>query len=249
MYQVKIKTFDGPLEKLLELIEEKKLDITNISLAEVTADFLLYVNKLKDEAEKAETAQNDEQKTYSLRMLADFLVVAAQLILIKSKSLLPELALTPEEEEGINDLERRLKIYSQLKPMFALVKKTWLESEIMYSRPMLASVPTVFYPPQNIKREDMSSSLGKLLNALGSLFLDKETIKRQLFSLEEKIIEVSRKITQGISKFSEIIGKKKKGEVIVLFLALLHLLRENSFSVSQSELFDEIHIEGSNKMA
>jgi segregation and condensation protein A len=249
MYEIKTGAFSGPLEKLLELIEEKKMDITGISMAEVTADFLLYVNTLKDEAQKAETSPDEDTKTLALRMLADFLVVAAQLILIKSKALLPNLELSPEEEEGINDLERRLKIYSQLKPMFALVKNSWLESTQMYSRTMLTSIDPVFYPPKNIKPSDMATSLGKLLNTLGSLFLDRETIKKQLFSLEDKIIEVTKKITQGISKFSEIIGKKKKDEVIILFLALLHLLRENTFSVSQTGLFDEIHIEGINKIA
>ena len=249
MYQVKTESFSGPLATLLSLIEEKKMDITEISLAEVTADFLAHVNALKDEAARAEAGENEEEKTQSLRMLSDFLVVAAQLILIKSKALLPEMALSEEEEEGINDLERRLKIYSQLKPMFATVKKEWLESEPMYSRAMLTSIDPVFYPPKNLKPDDMKTSLGKLLNALGSLFLDKEVIKKQLFSLEDKILEVSRKITQGISRFSEIISKKKKDEVIVLFLALLHLLRENAFSVNQAGLFEEINIEDAPKTA
>ena len=249
MYQVKTDAFSGPLEKLLEMIEEKKMDITQISLAEVTADFLLYVGSLKEELEKSEKTENEEEKTASLRALADFLVVASQLILIKSKALLPDMALSEEEEEGIYDLERRLKIYSQLKPMFALVKKSWMESEQMYSRTMLTSIAPVFYPPKKIKPEDLRVSLGKLINTLGSLFLDTETIKRHLFSLEDKIMEVTKKIASGISKFSEIVGKKKKDEIIVMFLALLHLLRENAFTVSQTKIFDEINIENNSKIA
>ena len=89
----------------------------------------------------------------------------------------------------------------------------------------------------------MGESLGKLLNSMGSFFLDKETIRKQLFTLEDKITEVTKKITQGISKFSEIIGRKAKDEVIVMFLALLHLLRENAFAVKQDKLFDDIKIE------
>ncbi len=65
MYQVKTDAFSGPLEKLLEMIEEKKMDITQISLAEVTADFLLYVGSLKTELEKSEKAENEEEKTAS----------------------------------------------------------------------------------------------------------------------------------------------------------------------------------------
>jgi segregation and condensation protein A len=249
MYEVKTEAFSGPLEKLLELIEGKKMDITQISLAEVTADFLLYVGSLKTELEKAKKTENEEEKTTSLRALADFLVVASQLILIKSKALLPDMALSQEEEEGIYDLERRLKIYSQLKPVFALTKKSWIEARRIYSRTMLTSIAPVFYPPKEVKVGDLKSALGKLLDTLGSLFLDTETIKKQLFSLEDKIIEVTKKIVSGISKFSEIIGKKKKGEIIVMFLALLHLLGENTFTVSQRKLFEEINIENNGKIA
>ena len=249
MYEVKTLAYSGPLEKLLELIEAKKMDITQISLAEVTADFFLYVDSIKEEAQKAENEPDEEVKTQALRILADFLVVASQLILIKSKALLPELSLTEEEEKEMHDLESRLKIYSQLKPMFASVKNEWAQSFRLYSRTLLLSQPTVFYPPKKISLESMSASVGKLLNSIGSYFLDKETIKKQLFTLEDKISEVTKKIAQGISKFSEIIGRKTKNEVIVIFLALLHLLRENTFAVSQENLFDEIKIEKRNQSA
>ncbi len=249
MYEVKTLAYSGPLEKLLELIEAKKMDITQISLAEVTADFLLYVNSIKEETQKTENDSDEETKAQALRILADFLVVASQLILIKSKALLPELSLTEEEENEMHDLEARLKIYSQLKPMFASVKNEWLKSSRLYSRTMLLSQPVVFYPPKKLTLKNMSESLDRLLNTLGSFFLDKETIKRQLFTLEDKISEVTKKIAQGISKFSEIIGRKTKNEVIVIFLALLHLLRENTFAVSQDKLFDEIKIEKLNQSA
>lgn len=247
MYQVRTSDFSGPLEKLLEFIETKKLDITTFSLAQVTGDFLSHIDSLKNEIKEAEHSEDETTKDNLLRMLADFLVVAAQLILIKSKSLLPQIQLSQEEEEGIYDLEKRLKIYSQLKPIFSLVKKTWTEAEPSYSRAMLSSIPTVFYPPKNVDVSKMRSALEKLLNTVGSLFLEKETIQRHLYSLEDKISEVSRKITEGISKFSEIISSKTKEEAIVLFLALLHLLRENTMTVSQSDLFGDISIQKSSQ--
>jgi segregation and condensation protein A len=238
MYQVRTEVYSGPLEKLLELIEEKKLDINQVSLAKVTADFLSYVESIKSEIE-----QNPEKKTQSLRILADFLVVASQLILIKSKSLLPNLILSEEEESSIHELENRLKIYSQLKPMFNLTKKQWTQSQVLYSRPMLLSWPKIFYPPKKISLEMLSQSLQKLINSLGTLIIEQETIKKQLFTLEDKIMEVTKKITQGISRFSQIISNKAKEEIIVLFLALLHLLRENAFVAKQEKLFDDISIE------
>ena len=95
MYELKLKQFSGPIEKLLELIEEKKLNITELNLAEVTADFLNYLKTVEKLDPKA---------------LADFLVVAAKLLLIKSKALLPDLKLTQEEETEIKDFTRRLII-------------------------------------------------------------------------------------------------------------------------------------------
>jgi chromatin segregation and condensation protein Rec8/ScpA/Scc1 (kleisin family) len=165
------------------------------------------------------------------------------LVLIKSKALLPNLSLSEEEEEGIYDLERRLKIYGQLKPMFAIVKKQWQEANPFYSRPLFFLQPAVFYPPSKISPQLIKQALEKLIGSIGSFFLENETIKRQLFTLEEKIAEVTLKITQGFSKFSQIISHKTKEEVIVMFLALLHLLRENIFTAKQEKLFDDIQIE------
>ena len=112
MYQVKVLDFAGPMEKLLELIEAKKLDITRISLAEVTADFLKYIHSLT-KTDKTQTGAEDfsvSQRSVGVsprlvgvspRVLADFLVVASQLILIKSKAILPDVELSEEEEESI----------------------------------------------------------------------------------------------------------------------------------------------------
>src|SRR5258706_15754469 len=99
-YELKIEQYEGPLEKLLQLIEERKLAITEISLAAVTDDFLKYLETMLE---------------VPPGVLADFIVVASRLVLIKSKSLLPELPLTEEEEEDIKDLEQRLLLYKRLK--------------------------------------------------------------------------------------------------------------------------------------
>ena len=87
-YEVKQDKFSGPLEKLLELIEAKELEITLINLAQVTGDFLEYLKAL-------------DEKSKHPSVLADFIVVASRLLLIKSKAILPSLALTEEEETDI----------------------------------------------------------------------------------------------------------------------------------------------------
>ena len=91
VYTIKTQGFEGPFGLLLNLVEERKLFINDISLAEVTEDYLRYINDL-GQSHKAEE-------------IASFIVVAATLILIKSKSLLPNLSLTSEEEGDIKNLE------------------------------------------------------------------------------------------------------------------------------------------------
>jgi len=120
-FEVRLEQFNGPLHKLLELIEEKKLEVTQVSLAAVTADFIGYVEKL----EKACPPDFEQTKSglagrsgkvgrgVDASILADFIVVAARLLLIKSKVLLPDLTLTQEEQIDIVDLENRLKVYQQ----------------------------------------------------------------------------------------------------------------------------------------
>ncbi len=114
-YSLALETYQGPLDKLLELIEEKKLAITELALAEVTSDFLSYVEEL----------QKKEAGSVKLGFLADFLVIASKLLLIRSKALLPSLTLTEEEKEDIHDLETRLKVYQELKHAQRHVKQAW----------------------------------------------------------------------------------------------------------------------------
>lgn len=242
MYEVKtIENFSGPLEKLLELIELKKLDITTISLADVTADFLSYVENLKKTI--ATSHDDGDDDSTSSRVLADFLVVAAQLLLIKSKALLPDLVLSQEEEESIVDLERRLRIYGELKPMFALLKTTWTNATPSFSREFFKDIPVVFYPPKDVSPMHLHGALENLFALLGTLFVETEKIARSLITLEDKISEIFSRVSSGITRFSHILTEKTREESIVLFLALLHLLRDQTVTVKQDGMFGDIEIE------
>ncbi|MFI5205325.1 MAG: segregation/condensation protein A [Candidatus Paceibacterales bacterium] len=123
-YQLKLENYQGPLEKLLELIEEKKMEITEINLAEVTTDFLSYLQELTSK-EKIDSFDG-----INLRIIADFVAVASRLVLIKSKALLPGEKLTLEEESEIKELEERLKIYKEFRPVpISLGRKYYLNQE------------------------------------------------------------------------------------------------------------------------
>ncbi len=229
MYELTLEKFSGPIEKLLELIEEKKLEITDLSLAEITADFLEYVKKIE---------------AIEPRLLADFIAVAASLLLIKSKSLLPDLKLTIDEEESIKDLEGRLNFYHNFKPVMAHIKKLAQEKNIEISRPLFFRRPEVFYPSPEITIENLLKSANKVLEALREIPKEQK-IERSLVTLEEKIEEIIGRLKTEVKRstsFGSLLKDKPRSEMIILFLALLHLLAEQMINVKQNEGFSDIII-------
>src|SRR3989344_7599778 len=101
-YLVKTHIFEGPLDTLLSLIEKRKLFINDISLAKVADDYIAYVKSLSD---------------FPIADSAHFILIASTLVLIKSKSLLPQLTLTEDEQHSIEDLEARLSEYQKYKAL------------------------------------------------------------------------------------------------------------------------------------
>ncbi|MFA5098934.1 MAG: segregation/condensation protein A [Candidatus Paceibacterota bacterium] len=230
MYEYTTEKFSGPIEKLLELIEEKKLEITDLSLAEITADFLEYVKKIE---------------AIEPRLLADFVAVAASLLLIKSKSLLPDLKLTTDEEENIRDLEGRLDFYRNFKPAMAHIKRLAQEKNVEISRPLFFCRPEVFYPSPKITIENLLKAAEKVLEAIREM-PEEQKIERSLVTLEEKIEEIVARLKAELehsTSFGSLLKDKPRSEVVVLFLALLHLLAGQKISVQQNKGFSDILIE------
>ena len=242
-YQVKTKEFSGPLEKLLELIEEHKLEITRLNLAEVTGDFLKYLRKFGGNFEPA--------------VLADFVVVAAKLVLIKSKTLLPSLELTEEEESSIQDLELRLLIYQQFSAKGAFnvavsnktasqyVNDFWEASNVAYARPFLMSLreTSFFYPAPNLTSENLKTAMKNLVSALADLIPETTMVRAAIVTLEEKIKELLERCKVAVQEsFKKLAHERSRSEVVVMFLAMLHLFREKIIEVEQKSQFGDIII-------
>ena len=230
MYELKTEKFSGPIEKLLEMIEEKKMEITDLNLADVTADFLEYLNKIKEAGE------------LEPRVLADFIVVASHLILIKSKALLPSLELSGEEEQEIEKLKDRIRFYREFKPTMALLKKRWEEKNISVSRPLFAGRPTIFYPADNIALKTLQKSLEEIFKTLKELENNGQPLESSLIKLEEKIEEIMKKLTERGLDFDKMAKERGKPEVIVMFLAILHLLARHAIKAEQKSKFSGIMI-------
>jgi segregation and condensation protein A len=250
-YELNLEQFSGPIDKLLRLIEERKLEITELNLAEVTADFLNYLRTLTNadytrthtEGWHKSVSSQDKSTLVSPRLLADFVVIASQLLLIKSKALLPGLSLTNEEEKSIKDLESRLRFYQQFKPAISYLKKLSEQNNVLVSRALFAGRPAIFYPAENIKIEELYKAIHKIFETFKELS-ESQIIKSSLISLEEKIQEIINRVKklQVSFKFQELTKGKPRSEIVVLFLALLHLLTDQLIKVEQKKRFEGIII-------
>ena len=229
-YEFQTADFRGPLDKLLQLIEEKELEITRLNLAEVTADFMGYLGKLENKVHHRE--------------LADFVVVAASLILIKSHALLPHLQLSEEEEKDMAQLEARLRLYKELRSGEKAIDELW-GKYVSYGRPFLLNVPKGFYLTQKVNPTELYEHIKLLADSLVDLQKMEEG-KVKMVSLEEKIKELFSWISSKVkTNFSDLSEGKEKAEVVVMFLALLHLFKDFDVNIEQDELFSEIKIIGS----
>ena len=132
-FSIATQTYSGPLEALLNLIEERKLAISEVSLSEVTDAYLAYVEKLP-ELPLGETAQ--------------FILVASTLLLIKSRTLLPMLSLSDDERESVEELERRLARYALVRKAAKLLRKEWGRAPLALAKRAPAPPPH-FTPPQH----------------------------------------------------------------------------------------------------
>ncbi|MHB9019909.1 MAG: segregation and condensation protein A [Minisyncoccota bacterium] len=229
-YEIKLDQFTGPLDKLLELIEERKMEITVVNLAEITNDFLKYLQNLNEE-------------TTHPSIIADFIIVASKLLLIKSKALLPSLELTQEEEKDIQDLELRLKIYKEFKEASIHVKTLWENKKYCYGKELFSDLPPIFYPPKNLEIKDLMGPIEKIIAELKALIPEKKTVKKTVVSIKEKMEELLNRFKQKAeNSFKNVIESKSKLEIIVFFLAVLHLIRDRLITSTQDDQFSDIII-------
>lgn len=228
-FQFKSGEFAGPIEKLLELIELRKMEVTELSLAEVTADFLNYLGTLP---------------LVEPRILADFVAVASKLLLAKSKALLPSLELSEEEEEEIKELEGRLEFYKQFRGAQEEIKKLWEAKHASFARPFFALRVPVFYPSENITLPRLVSELKYYFNLLKAEQGEERTITIAIVSMEEKIEELMARMKNLThTSFQSMMQKKNKSEVVALFLAVLHLVRNQLLAIEQHAHFSDIIIQ------
>jgi segregation and condensation protein A len=226
-FTVRTESYEGPLELILELIEKRKLLVNELSLAQVTDDYIVYVKN---------------GASFPMDEAANFINVAATLLLIKSRSLLPDLELSHEEEDDVEDLKRRLELYEVARTAARNL------SQIFGRRIMLSrgerEPDAVFAPSRDLSLETLESSLRTLLASKEKEVKLPEARIRPLVSIEEMMDTLRTRVERALTlSFKEFTGDKtEKVEVIVSFLALLELVKMGAVEAAQYDKWGDIRI-------
>jgi len=231
-YQVRLPVFEGPLDLLLQLIERERLDISVVSIAAVTEQFLIYVRQIEDL--RPET-------------LADFLVMAARLVWIKSRILLPQPARPDDEEEEdpAEALARQLKEYKRFKEAAQLLRA--IEERGQHTYPRVAPPPEL-----DARLEEGSITLDGLLAAAQRAILSLPppppvpagVVVPYTLTIRDQIGLIHRETTGGraVTFRSLLQNARHRVEVIVTLLAVLELIKRGKVSAVQDEMFGDIII-------
>ena len=243
-YKIKVGTFEGPLDLLLDLIEKKKLHINDVSLAEVTEGYLAYIENLEN---------------FPTEDVADFVIIASTLILIKSISLLPSLSVTPEETQDIEELQERLRILKDVKEKGIYIRQLFGKNNIFMAEER-KNTQVVFSPTSEVTIENFLTSMKSIIEHLPKKEKMPEAVVRKVISLEEAIddliIRVQKdlkmsfhKMSMGVHSSDPHVRRAEKVNVIINFLAVLELVKRGIVSVKQDEHFRDIDIEsGENRV-
>ncbi len=223
---VKTPVYEGPLDLLLELIEKRKLLINDISLATVTDEYIAKVNSM-EQMPVGETAE--------------FIALAATLLLIKSRSLLPTLELSDEESQDIKELEYRLGLYQILKEA-ARGLNSQLREPYLFEGVAVEPEP-LFIPDTAVTSASLRDAAQTLINGFPTTLALPRVAVKKIMSMEEMIVRMSARINTAFRmSFKEFSGRER-GEVIVGFLALLELVKQGMIRATQQEEHGDITME------
>jgi segregation and condensation protein A len=237
-YQIKLEVFEGPFDLLFHLIDKNEVDIYDIPISEITQQYLAYL---------------EEMQSLDLEIASEFLVMAATLLAIKARMLLPKLPKvleeeSPEEEDPRDELVARLLEYKKYKLIADYLHRQEKEQRKVFFRPNEEDLFISLFADQNplegVQIDDLKAALIQVLKKNFDLEPMKE-IPREEITIKKKMTEITvilQKHPQGISFFSLFNNSVSKVEVVVQFLALLELMRKKEVKVSQSSLCGDIFI-------
>lgn len=237
-FRITTEKFEGPIDVLLRMVEKRKLPINDFSLSDIADEYIYFIQNLENE---------------SLTNKTHFIFVASTLTLIKSKSLLPSLDLTDEEEGDIEELKKRLKLLKEFQELAVLLKTNIKTKPSFYFfEPQKKEI--FFQPHKNIQPLALYESLGSILRSVPEQEKQKKEgyvkiavhIEEMMESLQERIIHASKiDFNSYMNSYTKNLTERKEVKVyqVVGFLAMLELVRKGILNVIQKDNFKNIEIE------
>ncbi len=246
-YNVKIEAFEGPMDLLLHLINSLEIDIYDIPMAQITEQYMIYVHAMKD---------------LQLDVASEYLVMAATLLAIKSKMLLPKYdedsldeEIEFEEEDPRDELVERLIEYRKFKEAATELRSREEERGQVFTKP--PSDLSEYIEDSNLKDSIGQVTVYDMLGAFNKLLRRKKLqkpvqtrITRQEISIEKRMDEilVSLQSLRKRTTFTSLFPSNQKDHLVVTFLAVLELMKRQKIRVDQEENFTEIFVEASEEV-
>ena len=232
-YQVRLAAFEGPMELLLHLIQVNKIDIYDIPIAALTEQYMAYLA---------------EMRRFDIEVASEFLVMAATLLLIKSRMLLPKTPKEAEEDEEIDpreELVRRIVEYQRYKKVsLEMAERAEEESRFVGRAP--AELPVRLAPPQGLSVNDLWEAFRRVLEVKRELTIPEAIVAHEEYRVEDQmqmIVERLLASEDGATDFEDLFLTGTRDELVATFLALLELIRRRVIIVRQPMLFGPFRVE------
>ncbi len=240
---MKLQSFEGPLDLLLHLIQKNDLDLHDIPVAQITDQYMSYIHAMQ---------------VLQLDVASEYLVMAASLLEMKSKLLLPaqddiideeEYFLEEDVEDPRDDLMKRLIEYKRYKEAAGELKEKEVARSQLFSKPMTDLTPLLEEEPQEVSKVDVT--LYDMLDAFQKMMKRKtekkpvySTVHREEVPIERRMTQIIDRLMQGNGKtrFSELFEENSRTQKVVTFLAILELMKSNMIGCEQVGNFDDIFV-------
>ncbi len=239
--QVKLQVFEGPLDLLLHLLEKNKVNIYDIPIVEITNQYMAYIN---------------EMQRQDLNVMSEFLVMAATLIDIKSRMLLPVEEEEEEEEDPRAELVQKLLEYKMYKCISSELRDRQVDAQrVLFKEPTVPREVLEYEEPVDLQELLGDVTLARL-NMIFKSIMKKQAdkidpvrskfgrIEKEEVSLEEKMayVEAYAGRHSSFSFRALLMAQPTRMELIVTFLTVLELMKMGKITVSQEHIFDDIYI-------
>lgn len=225
-HTVKIDQFEGPLDLLLQLIEQEELDVTAVSLASVCEQYIARLREVEDRLPEE---------------IADFLVIAAKLLYLKSLTLIPGAEAEPEDTTG---LAAQLERYRAFLEASHEIARRLASGRVSYGAERTLVLAPTFLPPPRLTVDALRVTFARILEELEPIVRIPRAVIGRVISIEERVSELRQLIAERpAASFADVLrGRATRQDAIVSFLAILELVKQRVIEVQQDGRFAPITI-------